>query len=343
MDSTVGKRADRERVQTVNRSGVLWGGLRRRLRLPRGAWYRLVAVPVALCAALLGAGLPLIAGPFTAAPAEAEALAVAATAIPLRPHNLPGPVLSCGGACGVLYNPDVAAGDDVVTYDALPEDADFVQITYRLPIGQEATLLSRAHDQLATAGWRFDPTISAMPTTRYSRAVRDNRVITFVAWPEESTPAGTPLTLTFANDFTAAANAALGLGFAGGLLGGWLALAWTMQRHRRQSQAIRTAMTVVASVVILFATQVMLGTVSLVLHVPFDPDNSWSADDTRFLVTAPYFFPPVTISVAAAALLTIALAALPSPDPTGGDDGRGSSGAGVGQAEGGGEPDVDRP
>lgn len=293
----------RQRPTARDALDLIRGGLRCRLRVPRGPGFRFIAGTVTLCAAVTAAGLPKTIGPLAGPPSEATALAVATLAVPALPAGLPSRVVQCGEGC-----PDDAgiAQDGVVTYQMLPEDQDYVQITWNPGSARTPALFAQAHERLAAAGWRLAP--AAPDGSGSFTASRRMLTATVAAWTAGYFGPILILTVSKSRALITAATIAL---LGASPLAGWLATAWTLQRYRRHRRSVRAAMAVTSLPVLAASLFMTLGAVNLLAGTTLDSTTSLSTGDFFLIAAIPFLSAPVATTVAGAAAGTVLLALWP--------------------------------
>jgi hypothetical protein len=140
----------RRRPAVADVQDMIRGGMRCRLRPPRGVRPRAAAVIVALFAALAGStiGARWAVSRFAPTPTEAQAAAAAGIALGQPPRNVPGPVEICPYYC---FHEWVDGGDQIATFD-VPFDGnsgvDYVTVVSWEPYGEEAPVIDGARPRL---------------------------------------------------------------------------------------------------------------------------------------------------------------------------------------------------
>jgi hypothetical protein len=251
---------------------ILIQGMRCRLRPPRGPAYLIVAVVAAAFAAVTAAAA--VGGQAMAslgtAPSEQETISVAETAIGHSPYNVPGPPVRCVDYC---LNTWLRGGDEVMAFDTplhRNRGVDQTMVVYwEAPLSRAATL-DRARQRLAAAGWTiaaepyppealgngpFGPPFQGFTAYRHHQAVHIHRVASDGVMPPmylilEPHPPAAPVLAT-------SAGAA-----AGGFLTGWLTICWALQRHRRHTTGLQTAIIVLGWPLISVMTLILLLTLA---------------------------------------------------------------------------------
>jgi hypothetical protein len=270
------------------------GGLRCRLRPPRGLGYPIVAGLVAIFAAFGGLA---VAGVLSApgAPSDAQARSAAGTALPHAPHRVAGPAASCD------WCPD---------WDRGPlRRSDFVGVGYDPEPAEVSRLMNQAHARLAAAGWRVDSSIVDDEGSLHFDAVKGGTAVSLTGDIWGAGPSGVSLKLVVTKRFSVVTGAILAVGFLGGMLAGWLAAVWTFRRFRRHSALVRAAI-LLAGVPSLIVASTVVAQASL-LAVMVVVSNTWSPNYLQlpaFLLTA---VPQLVVIAAAVVAATLALVALP--------------------------------
>jgi hypothetical protein len=289
---------------------LLRGGLRARLRPPRGvAW--LVAALLALLAGLAGAAAAVELTPYPGPPDEAAAVAAATLATGRAPRDTPGPVVRCTWMC------PVPAGDDVVSYDHSPDQTDRVVVTFHQPRDEAAALVARARDRLAGGGWRVGPLDEHDGVVSFAASRGELRVDVSSATGIHSYDDQSGDVLVVATKaHSPVAVAALALGFLGGLLAGWPLAVWLLHRHRRHRPARRLAATAAALPLLLLAGWAVGGSVLLAVATG---SSGFAPRDVLIpqfvLSTLLGLAVPATVAVAVGALIAAALTARPGAAP----------------------------
>jgi hypothetical protein len=293
------------------------GGIRCRLRLPRDPGYRIVAVIVASFAALVGAaaasGFAVIVPP----PTEERAAALAETAMAQRPHNLPGPTYRCPDYCNYQW---VRHGDQVVVFDDpfyRNLGVDHTTVVY-WAAGPDAVAAARG--RLIADGWSIDDrayppgALSSGPfgpPIRGFTAYRGNLSLHLHQTAGSGLP---PVQLTFEPRRAPAALDAAAA--AGGMVAGWMAFCWVIQRGRRHTTGVKAVIVLLGVPLLLLISLVEI--LLLPLLVLFSVNGSVSAAllllpaAGMHLLSAPV--PGLWIPAATAILsvLAVAAAALPT-------------------------------
>lgn len=303
---------------------LVGGGLRCRLRPPRGIPPRLTAVVVALFAATAAAAGASLLSSYPGPPSEADAVAAYAVATGRQPADVPGPAVRCAS-----YGCDAGlpAGDPVVAYQAELDHTDFVGIQERPIPGQPATLVEQARARLVAAGWHAGPVevqVDGWPTPadcpdcsppgRWHSFTATNGAlsISFTGRVDRDTGNDPSFQASVSKRLTAGAVLTVAFGAVAGLATGWLLAVWTLQRHRRQAPRIRVAMAVTAVPVLsvgLF-TVLTTGWLGIALLVLEGDRSAKQLMIPAFVLTA---FPLLPIVAGVAAVATMVLAALPRP------------------------------
>jgi hypothetical protein len=217
---------------------IVVGGLRSRLRPPRGLRPRAAAIVVALFAALAFSTVAARVSVSTLAPtpSEAEAVAAAATALGHTPRNEPGPVEVCPYYC---FHDWVDGGDEVVTFD-VPFDensgVDYVTVVSWAPYGEEAAVVAAARARLASAGWDVGHLTVQGNGTQYFTALRAGLSMNLIATREVTVPA---VNVQVEPQLPAAVPIMAVAALPVGALVGWLLAVWVLQRRRRQHRLVR--------------------------------------------------------------------------------------------------------
>jgi hypothetical protein len=301
--------APRQRRPTLRDAlDLLVGGLRCRLRLPRGVGPWVIATVLAGVAGLAGATAAVHLTAYPGPPTEARALAAAAVALPERPRDRPGPVVSCDYWC-----PEWTGGEDVVAYDGPLDRTDHALVVYGPSPERVADRVARAHARLAAAGWAVRP-VSTLGNGFGQFTATGAGVRLTVTGRAATGGASHVIDIVVTKGFSRAAVVADVLGFLSGASVGWLLTAWVMQRRRRQHPGLRAATLLTSLPTLLFAALTWYGTTNvLVANVVegglADP-NSVLLPGLPFIV-----FPAVTVAAGAAAIVTTALSALPTSRP----------------------------
>jgi hypothetical protein len=296
---------DRRRPAGRDAADLVAGGLRRRLRPPRGVGYHLTVVTIALFTALVGLAVAgLLSRP--APPTEAQAVAVGAVAVPAPPSELAGPAVPC------TWCPTWDDGP-------LPRE-DFAVVGYRPSATEVPDLMAQARDRLAAAGWRVGPVVldEDSGSSLNLRADKDGTAISLTgltATPlldkdvNHPDPGVVPVTLVVTRSLTPAVAAAMAAGVVGGFLAGWLVTAWILQCFRRHRGAVRATMLatglpvlVLAGAADAYAGQWAVGLTFL---------GHWTASYLRVPAMGVAAAPGFLAAVAVAALATAVAAALP--------------------------------
>jgi hypothetical protein len=150
------------RVDVVD---LLSGGIRARLRPPRGWAAYLASVVVALYVALAGAAVAVLLSGYPGPPTDAQAIAAATQAVAIQPRNIPGPAVHCDLIC-----PYWDGHDDVVAFVAPPDRTDRTVVYVPVTWEESPAVAALARDRLLTAGWDVGPLrIQADGTRHYGR------------------------------------------------------------------------------------------------------------------------------------------------------------------------------
>ena len=311
-----------QRYPTVREAlDVLASGARCRLRIPRGVGYRAVALIVVLFAAFSGwatAGA-LAVGTLGPPPEEQQAIAVAELAIGRPPRNVPGPTFHCVDYC---INTWRRGGDEVMVFDNPTYrngGVDHTTVVYWDRDLANPTTIDQARQRLATAGWRiagqpyppgalssgaFGPPVQGFTAYRDDLAVHVHRYA----------DAGMPrLSLTLEPSRppeTLAAVAAAGA--AGGLFAGWLAVSWLLQRYRRHTVLVKTAIALVNLPILIVVVVLLLLITGYLAAVVAAGSATVPTPAVPLPTVAVNLLAFLWIPLATAVLLGIAVAALPA-------------------------------
>jgi hypothetical protein len=291
----------RRRPTLGDAADLVRGGLRARIRPPRGFGAYLAAVLVTAGTVLLGAALGVRLSAYPGPPDEARAVAAAAVAVPRQPHDVPGPVVRCDAWC-----PEPTGADEVVSYDRKPDHSDTVAIRWAYDQHEAAAVVARAHERLAAAGWRVEPLQVQSDGFTSLDAAKDGLVLLLVSAPDGSVSA------VVAKDFAAPVLLALAAGGAGGLAVGWPLAVWLVQRFRRHHRIRRALILFTGGPVLVLAGldlgQTVLLTVALGL-IGFTPKD---VQIPEFVLSLPMMrFALALVPVALAAVTAIGLTAVP--------------------------------
>jgi hypothetical protein len=303
---------DRRRPAALDVLDLLRGGLRCRIRPPRGAMYRLVTVTAALFAALAGAA---VAGPlssYSGPPRDADAIAAAE------------------GTMGAL---PAGAARSVAVSDSAFDHTDFVRFDYVGLPGDPGAAVRAALDRLTARGWRVteplrrqednwgpcDAPTCATPMVYHSFAATRGGVAVTVTGaavrgqaatdPARATGIEPRVSVTVTKTLAAGAVLTVGGGAVAGLAVGWLLAVWAVQRHRRHRAGRRRVLLVAGVPGLFIGALFVLAFGNLVVGLSLS--GGWTPKGVMapaFVLTA---FPTVTALVALSAALTLALAALP--------------------------------
>jgi hypothetical protein len=280
---------------------LLTGGVRARLRPPRDLGVRLVCVLVALYLALVGAAAAVLLSGYTGPPTEAQAIAAATTAVPVQPHNVPGPPVRCDTVC-----PPFDGADAVVAYQTPPDSTDTTVVRFTNP-GIEA---AQARDRLIAAGWTVGPLRSQPDGFRWFDAAEGDLEmhVTFFL-PDDS------LTVNVSKSFQVAALARLLIGLAVGFIAGWLAIVWVMQRYRRQPLLRRLFTGLAATPMLLIA---LVTIYAVAMSAIFEGATGRHAKMIKLpLFAFPGFWWPIVVVAAGSAVAALTLAVTRSEAPPG--------------------------
>jgi hypothetical protein len=291
---------DQGRARPRDVVDLLVGGVRCRLRPPRGFWWRAVVVVVALFAGLAGTSAVQVLWP-RGAPSAVEATRAAAVVIPAPPERVE-PARRCV---------------ECTDWDDGPLDrADFVDVLYRPPVSEVPGWMTAARERLAAAGWRVGEIRNDEGDLRL-RASRGGLTLSLTGTPYQSyvdkdlsRPNRTDPTVRViaTRSLSAGAVAASGGGFLGGVLAGWLVAAWATQRFRRQRRLIRLATLAGAAPGLGVALLWDLLSVDYVFSVSVV--GTWSPNHLWLPALWARESPTPLFVAAGSALLTVALAAL---------------------------------
>jgi uncharacterized membrane protein YeaQ/YmgE (transglycosylase-associated protein family) len=212
---------------------LIGGGVKTRMRPPRGFVARFITVVVSLSGGLVGSSAAVMLSPYPGPPAAAEAVAAAEVAVGLPVHDVPGPIVKCyDGSCETRPN-----GDDVVAYDEEPMRVDNTVVTLHPLHLEVATIVEQAYARLVAAGWRVDP--SSRQGANFS-AFNDRLGLNLAISVGTGDTVRTDVVRVYVSKRVSAATiAAVIAGFLGSLLAGWLIGAWTMQRFKRHQRSRR--------------------------------------------------------------------------------------------------------
>jgi hypothetical protein len=306
----------RRRPAVADALDIIRGGLRCRLRPPRGLRPRAAAVLVALFAALAGSTIAArwSASTFAPTPTESQAAAAAGIALGKAPRNEPGPVETCPYYC---FHQWVDGGDQLVTFD-VPFDensgVDYVTVVSWEPYGEEAAVVDGARTRLAAAGWDLGDLTVQGNGTRYFTATRGGLSMRMTAMRETTIPT---VELQVEHLIPAAVPLAAVIALPVGALIGWLLAVWVLQRRCRQQPVVRALSAawglltlmlmgaVVAQNIQLFGFALLSrgGGEATVTNVALLPASG---------VSALLFAPVLTVVLATVVLVNLPLAALPT-------------------------------
>jgi hypothetical protein len=278
-------RPDQRRPTAADAADLVLGGLRWRLRLPRGVAYRLVAVPAALFVGLVAAGATTMLlerhAPTGIEPARAAAVAGAALADqPDRP-----PARFAGTALCL------STGQDAVCESITPDGADpmgtVVQVGFDAPIATVTPTLTAARDRLAAEGWAVGPVagahtsgaVSTWPEHTVFWAARDDVVLRFAGDLSGKTlGSGEPaITVHVFRQGYLWYGLAAGAALLAGAVGGWLLVAWLLRRWPRLGPAPRLVAAAAAGPGTGLAVLLELAALGLAARALFV--NGWGTQD----------------------------------------------------------------
>jgi hypothetical protein len=289
-----------QRPTSTDVRDLVGGGIRTRMRPPRTAIARAVAVQVALYVAVLGAAAGILMSGYPGPPAEAEAIAAAMVAVPQPPRNLPGPVLECDMLCA-----DPVPGDDVTAFRRTWDYTDSVHIMYRPPPDQVSTVVTQARQRLAGAGWRVTP-LRVQNDGFVSFEASKGRLALMVTGQTAQNGDGS-LGIGVTKSRSTGAVLWLVGGAVAGLLTGWLLAAWALQRFRRHRDLRRRAVTVLAGPYLVLGTLFVFGVLRMALVVAvFDRAEARNLKAPLFLLPDPattYWVLPASVALSALAAL----------------------------------------
>jgi hypothetical protein len=306
----------RRRPAAADVLDVIRGGLRCRLRPPRGARPRAAAVIVALFAALAGSTLAARVSVSTVAPtpSEAEAVAAAGTALGHPPRNVPGPIETCPYYC---FHDWADGGDEVVTFD-VPFDensgVDYVTVVAWEPYGEEASVIDGARTRMAGAGWDLGDLVVQGNGTRYFTATNDGLSVNMIAQRETTIPT---VSLQVEPQIPAAVPLVAVIALPVGALVGWLFAVWVLQRRRRQSLVVRVVSGAWGLLTLMLMGAVVTQNLQLFGFALLSPGGGEAtATNVALLpasgVSALLFAPVLTVVLATVVLVNLPLAALPT-------------------------------
>lgn len=296
----------RRRPSWADAVDLVGGGVRARLRPPRGVGSFAVVTVIALWVALAGAAGSVLLTSYPGPPSAARAVAAATVAVPVAPRDLPGPVVHCDIVC-----PQWDGRDAVVAFDAPADRTDRVVVSYAPPAEQAPAIVTQARERLAAAGWQVTSLQVQSDGTTSFDASGDGLSLGVVAWPVGSS--GETVSIVVSKGFSGAAAAALAAGFPGGLLVGWLVATWLLQRRRRHRRARRVASTVAALPVLLVAGLTVGQALLFLLAKGADGVTPNDVQIPLFVLSAlPALLPGVTVAAAVSTLLAVVITALPA-------------------------------
>jgi hypothetical protein len=235
---------------------LIAGGLRTRMRPPRTALARVVAVQVMLYVGVLGAAAGVLMSGYPGPPATAEAIAAATLAVPQPPRDLPGPVVACDMLCA-----DPAPGDDVTAYRRTWDYTDYVRVSYRPPVELVSTVVTEARRRLAAAGWQV--TALRIQNDGFVSFEASNGRLDLVVTGQTALAGHESVNLAVAKSFPARAVAFLAGGAVAGLLSGWLLAAWALHRFHRHRDLRRRMVLAVGAPYLFLGTLFVLGIVRM--------------------------------------------------------------------------------
>lgn len=285
---------------------LLGGGMRARLRPPRGAGSYAGTTVIALWMALAGAAGSVLLTPYPGPPSVARAVAAAEVAVPIAVHDLPGPAVRCDIMC-----PEWDGRDGVVAFDGPPDRTDRVVVYHAPPVQQAPTIVARARERLVAAGWQVTPIESQSDGIATFDASADGLDLIVGAWP--AGPSGDTLTIVVSKGFSVAAAVSLAAGFPAGLLTGWLFATWLLQRRRRHRPALQTAINVAGLPFLVIAGPTVAQTALFLVAKGVDGFTSNDVQLPQFVLSAlPALLPAAAVVVAASTVLAVVLTALPT-------------------------------
>ena len=301
--------AGRRRATYAETRDLIAGGLRTRLRPPRGPLAGVVAGLVALYVAVVAAAFGVLCSGYPGPPADDESVAAARIAVSEPPRNLHGPPAACDILC-----PEPVAGDDVTAYRRPWDHTDSVRIDYHLSPDRTSTVVTEARRRLIAAGWRVTG-LDVAGAGASSFEASNGRLDLWVSGAVREPGSGAPVTVVVAKSRSARAIGFAIAGFAGGLLAGWLIAAWTLQRWRLHRDKRRWAVAGVAAPFLLSGP--WLGIAALwfaTVAVAFGRADAKSVKAPLAVLpdlSTPYWIGPALIALSAVA--AVGLAALPGP------------------------------
>ncbi|HEX8630096.1 MAG TPA: hypothetical protein VF755_18210, partial [Catenuloplanes sp.] len=277
---------------------VIGGGVRARLRPPRGAGSYAAAALIALWVALAAAAGSVLLTSYPGPPSTARAIAAAAVAVPGAPPDVPGPVVHCDIIC-----PEWDGRDSVVAFDAPADRTDRVVVSYAPPAREAPAIVTRARERLAEAGWDVTSLLVQNDGIASFEASGDGLSLWVTAWPTGSS--GDTVSIVVSKGFSAAAVAALAAGFPGGLLAGWLLATWMLQRRRRLSRTRQAAISAAVIPLLMVAVATVAQTPLFLLAKA--ADDGFTPNDVQipqFVLSAlPALLPGAAVVGPASALL----------------------------------------
>jgi hypothetical protein len=201
------------------------------------------------------------------------------------------------------------AGDDVTAYRRPWDHTDAVRIDYHPPAAEVSTVVGRARDRLAAAGWRVGA-VRIQDDGYTSFEASDGYLTVFVTGMATADRTGVSVLVSKAR--SGGTVAFPGVGAATGLLVGWMLAVWALHRFRRHRDRRRWVAAAVGVPYLLFGSVLALATTWVsVLGVPKAP-----------LVILPdpattYWAAPLLIAGSGlAALVVVALPGPGRPPPT---------------------------
>lgn len=305
-------RPGQRRPTPADAADLVLGGLRWRLRLPRGVGYRLVAVPVAVFVGLVAAAAVGLLSE-RVAPTEIavdDAVALARTVVEREPTR--GPLRYEGtSVC-------LSAGQDTTCEAIVPSGADpmgtQVEIGFDPSTADPTDTVTQIRDRLRTDGWQVGPmalgTLPNWPGHVVFWAARDNVAVRVSGdGSGKAAGAGEPgLTVDVHRQGHPLYPTAVGAAMLLGTLGGWLLVAGTLRRWARSGPGYRLVALGVSVVPVAFAA---LGGISaLALAARLVLVGGWGAQDSLFAAVVLLFVPWVSIVTGVGLLLAGAVTAL---------------------------------
>lgn len=292
----------RRRPSWADALDIVGGGLRCRLRVD-GWLMRCAAALIAWLAALAGAAAAGVLTGYSAPPSQAVAVAAAGVAVPLSPHDVPGPIVACDVWC-----PEWDPHDDVVAYDGPSDHTDVVRVAFHPEPTLVPGLVEQAYRRLADAGWRVTVPQALGAGNQTFEATKDGTRL--LVSGDTAAPVGNPaLYVLVSKNPTATVVAAVLASALSGLVAGWLCCAWVWRRCAEHGRPVRLAIQL-ASLPVLVTGSLMVA--ESALFATLLTTRGATPKDLLlplFLLSA---LPPVTIATAACGAVVLLLAATPT-------------------------------